>query len=191
MGWTGMHRPKGETDRAFFEHELPFTLGKHGRIVECATVANVFYAAVKNNDDAPFYPGLTWALVVLMQRGRGEFNFHYKELDETMGPAEDRCPERILDLLSPTDHHWAAPWRERCRAYHAARKAKGTIRVGEWVRFTAPENLTALGVCTRVDSRAGLFRSHGTGVTHRITWWRTATWEIVHNPNPEGIKTYA
>lgn len=179
MGWTGLHRAPGTSDRDFFELEFPRTLTQNGRILECASVHNVFYAAVQNNDTANVDPGKTWALVVLMQRGRGEYNFHYKELDETMGPTESCCPERILDLLSPTEHEYALGWRDRCRKYHAARRAKGTIRKGETVRFTAPENLATLGPLTRTDGRKGLFRRTDTGTIHNITWWRKATWETI------------
>lgn len=34
---------------------------------------------------------------------------------EEEGPVLDFCPERILDLLSPTDDVLALHWRERCR----------------------------------------------------------------------------
>lgn len=179
MGWTGMHRTPGTSDRDFFEQEMPTTLTVHGRILECATVGNVFYAAVENNDAATVDPGKTWGLVILMQRGRGEYNFHYKEMDEGMGPVECRCPERILDRLSMTENEYALHWRTRCQDYHDARKAKGTIRKGETVVFTAPENLAALGPLTRTDGRKGLFRRDNTGGMIHIPWWRSATWETV------------
>jgi hypothetical protein len=51
-------------------------------------------------------------------------------MDETMGPVESRCPERILDLLTPTDSEYANEWRARCRAFHAASKARPKIKVG-------------------------------------------------------------
>jgi hypothetical protein len=34
---------------------------------------------------------------------------------ETEGPYADFCPERILDMLSPTDNPIAMDWRHRCR----------------------------------------------------------------------------
>jgi hypothetical protein len=177
MGWTGLHRAPGTSDRDFFEQEFPATLMRDGRILDCATVGNVFYAAVANNDTAPYKPGKTWALIVLMRRGRGEYNFHYKEMDEGMGPVECRCPERILDRLSMTEDEFALNWRSRCQDYHDARKAKGTIRKGETVVFTAPENIAALGPLTRTDGRKGIFHRVNTGGLIHIPWWRKATWE--------------
>lgn len=35
-------------------------------------------------------------------------------MDESMGPYEDNCPKRILELLTPTDNKNANDWRERC-----------------------------------------------------------------------------
>lgn len=38
----------------------------------------------------------------------------YKDMDESMGPCESECPERILQLLTPTSHEYALAWRQRC-----------------------------------------------------------------------------
>ena len=130
MGWTGMHREKGLSDREFFEREFPVMLTQRGRIVACASKGGVFYAAVRNHDDADYMPGKTWALVVLKQWSRGEWNFAYKEMSEAMGPAEDECPPHILDLLSPTHSQWANEWRQRCRAV-AEKQARSKLTAGD------------------------------------------------------------
>jgi hypothetical protein len=97
MGATSVHREPGMTDREFFEGELPETLTQRGEILACASVGNVFYAAVRNNED-----GRVWALVVLMTRTRDYWNFTYKEMSEREGPCRaSRCPAKVLDLLSP------------------------------------------------------------------------------------------
>ncbi len=38
----------------------------------------------------------------------------YKDMDESMGPYECECPERILRLLTPTSHESALAWRKCC-----------------------------------------------------------------------------
>src|ERR1017187_8230297 len=130
MGSTSLHREPGQSDRAFFEAEFPETLTQRGEILACATVGGTFYAAVCDKDS-----GSTWALVIMIIRSRGYWNFTYKEMDETMGPAEDRCPARILDMLSPTRNEYASGWPRRCRQ-NAARLARATaIRPGDMVRF--------------------------------------------------------
>ena len=47
----------------------------------------------------------------------------YKDMDESMGPCECECPERILQLLTPTSHEYALAWRGRCREIIAERKS--------------------------------------------------------------------
>lgn len=116
MGWVSYHRAKGETDRAHFEREL--LRNPDYEIVQCASKNRVFYAAVRT-----ISTGEVWALVVLMQWTRGQFNFAYKDLDETMGPAAADAPAAVLDALTPTDHDYAVEWRERCRANLARRAA--------------------------------------------------------------------
>lgn len=47
----------------------------------------------------------------------------YKDMDESMGPCECECPERILRLLTPTSHEYALAWRKRCWEAIAGRKS--------------------------------------------------------------------
>lgn len=46
----------------------------------------------------------------------------YKDMDESMGPFECECPERILSILTPTEHEYAREWREQCWKKIAGRK---------------------------------------------------------------------
>jgi hypothetical protein len=168
MGSTSLHREPGQSDRAFFEAEFPDTLTQRGEILACATIGGTFYAAVRDKDS-----GSTWALIILIIRSRGYWNFTYKEMDETMGPAEDRCPARILDLLSPTDREYALDWRGRCRQ-NAARLAQATaIRPGDTVRFSCP---LAFANGDRHDTflfeKRSTFRHPQDTTRYRIPGWR-------------------
>jgi len=73
---------------------------------------------------------------------RGYYNFCYKDMDESMGPYMYDCPERILDLLTPTEYEYAIEWRKKCREYHAVRKAANKkltkFNVGDTVVFKHP-----------------------------------------------------
>jgi len=108
MGWVSYQRAKGETDRAHFTRELL----RHSdyEIAQCASKNRVFYAAVRT-----ISTGEVRALVVLMRWRRGQFNFAYKDLDESMGPANAEAPAAVLDALTPTDNEYALEWRQRCR----------------------------------------------------------------------------
>lgn len=178
MGWTSLHRDKGVSDRDFFEAEFR---GK-SKIVASATVKGVFYAAVRNDDDATYKPGETWALVVLLQRGRGHYNFGYKDMSEDMGPGADDCPTAILDLLSLTDNEYATAWRARCRAKRDALASKPKVGAGTRVRFARPLSFNdgaELADFVRVDARSSIFRSVDNGGRYRITNWRQRDYEVI------------
>lgn len=200
MGSTGMHRESGMTDRAFFEEESPTMLREHGEIISCASMPTkgqwnrVFYAAVANNDTSPYLPGRTWALVVLMRTSRkpGEYvNFYYKDLTETMGPAEDACPDRILDLLSPTDNAYAIEWRNRCRARNVRRAKAKTLVHGQIVQFANPIAFThGFGQAQRfrylhkdrMTRWIALNDDNTPRFACKITGWQDLSFDIVSEP---------
>jgi hypothetical protein len=125
MGWYSGHRPKGQSVREYLVSDgLDDT-----KIVDFAvkhrTTAYIAYE----------HEGEIVALVYLLQYGRGYYNFTYKSLDESMGPSESECPERILDLLTSTDHEYAVEWRARCRRNIAVRRS---VKKGTVVKFVQP-----------------------------------------------------
>jgi hypothetical protein len=68
----------------------------------------------------------------------GRYNFGYKDVDETGGPFEDECPERILRLLTPTDDPTANRWRERCWERIRRRKERPALRTGKYLVLDEP-----------------------------------------------------
>lgn len=61
-----------------------------------------------------------FAAVVLTHTNGREFG--YKAMTEFDGPAESKCPESILKLLTPTDKGYAVDWRKRCEEYNKKKK---------------------------------------------------------------------
>lgn len=54
-----------------------------------------------------------WGLVLAIKHERTRL--YVKRIGEDMGPYDDRCPLRILDLLSePLSNEFAREWRARC-----------------------------------------------------------------------------
>ena len=89
-------------------------LAKH-RVLKSAMVGSTYYGAVAT--DKPGQPTIVWAAVFLTC-GKVKHDgciWGYKDMDETVGPCESKCPASILALLTPTDSKWANEWRERCR----------------------------------------------------------------------------
>jgi len=116
VGWTFTSRPKGEPIKKFLAERV---FGPKFEILECAVIKRTTaYVAARNLDN----PDEVFACIFLLAyrpRDYG-YEFGYKDMDETMGPFSYDCPERILDLLTPTDNESAMRWRERCRERAAA-----------------------------------------------------------------------
>jgi len=122
MGWTYFQKPSNITE--WFKDTLTWESDK--RKNTCLKTAIKFreaYAAVEtvNKETGERY---VWAAVFMLNYTRDyDYNFGYKDMDETYGPNISNCPASILDLLTPLEDHpisdesrgWAAAWRERCR----------------------------------------------------------------------------
>lgn len=160
MGWTSYHATyykNGTVDRKA-ECDAYFMEGLNAgfyRVIKSALIGSVYYAAIENLkryskekdesgnriiEDIPENERITWAAVFLTSvDSRNYYNFYYKDMGEDMGPAEDRCPASILDLLSETDSEYALEWRERCRKNIEAKKNPNALKnlpVGAVIRFT-------------------------------------------------------
>lgn len=118
MGWTYMVKPRESTSE-WFKNTLTWT-SEAGAVTRPLAVAIVArkeaYAAVETI--RPDGSREVWAAVFLLDfkpSARDGLTFGYKDMDESMGPNANRCPAKILDLLTPTDREYANAWRERCR----------------------------------------------------------------------------
>ncbi|MGH6766402.1 MAG: DUF6927 domain-containing protein, partial [Bradyrhizobium sp.] len=89
------------------------------------------------------------------------------------------CPERILNLLTPTDSSYAIEWRARCRENAAARRAlsrKPSPRPGQTIVFDQPlsfsdgRSLDRFEVVANPRShRSILFRAADIGGFYRVS----------------------
>lgn len=129
MGWTGGQLQGPFTARAAIEFELGAEF--LARVIDTVRYGTVIYAAVRSRDGDDVF-----GLVLLAERRGGIL--YTKPISEDMGPAEDRCPARILDVLSAPSNDWARAWRERCRA----RLSKPRPRDGQTVNFAQPLTFT-------------------------------------------------
>lgn len=128
MGWTyqraifydrrgGIDR-KAECDALYTWHNEE--TGDRCRVLKSAMVGSTWYGACERTrpNQAPY----VFAGVCLTHVCSNEYcNFGFKDMDESMGPAERSCPTSVLNLLSPRDDEWALEWRAACR--ENARKA--------------------------------------------------------------------
>lgn len=146
MGWLSMPRasmganptPKQYLD-AQFTYEQPEAEGQpgHGFRVLASSYHDAYYAAVQRYDANG--PGETFAVVCLVRwnpRAADGYVFAYQDMDETCGPHQVRCPLKVLELLSPTDHPYALDWRRRC--HETLQRRKPLPPDGALLRFAQP-----------------------------------------------------
>jgi hypothetical protein len=200
MGWLYYYRPPGETDvahfRAKFTDGYELLDGMTLRAPIGSGYQSVLYGALREKRT-----GHVEAFVALLNRGRsqytGDANFGYKDMTETMGPAERECPRRILEMLTPLDvifagedpetnssYRWAREWREACWANVRKRESRTTAKKGDTLKFAQPlefANGDTLDTLVLVDARRNQFARPGREFSpaYRISRWRDREFEVV------------
>lgn len=139
MGWTSYtamyYKKNGTIDR---KAECDYEINRCGGnvVLKSAMVGSVYYAAVMT-----ISTGEVWAAVFLTSVDGNEF--FYKDMDESVGPYDCKCPKSILNLLTPTDNEHANTWRESCLEYHKkanSQKAFKNIKEGQKAVWTVPHD---------------------------------------------------
>jgi hypothetical protein len=128
----------------------------------------VIYAAVRSRDEKEIF-----GLVLLAERRGGIL--YTKPISEDMGPAEDRCPAHILDLLTSPSNDWAREWRERCRAH----LTKPRPRKGQTVAFANPLTFTNGQSHSTFTYQGGSRFRAGNGCECRIRCWQEREFTVV------------
>ena len=175
MGWTAGALSQPFTARAAIEFDLgaDFT----ARVIDTVRYGTVIYAAVRSREDQEI-----WGLVLLAERRAGIL--YTKPISEDMGPAEDRCPARILDLLSEPSNDHARQWRERCRA----RLAKPRPRKGQTRRFHQAAHVHQRRGTQHVHLPRRLAVSHYHGCECHIRCWQELQFTMASDRRPLGRK---
>lgn len=133
MGW--LFSWDRSVDRKALVAEKVADYKREGMYVDHSAVGNTLYIAAQMKDEV--------LIVVYLLRGGGqESGWGYKDLDESMGPMVNDCPEKILKL-STCQHPTAVKWREGCRARRkATREATRYLRsleAGTMVNYSGSE----------------------------------------------------
>jgi hypothetical protein len=137
MGWLVGWNSKAEV----VEH-LKRQAGE--RLVKASVVGNVLWTV-----ERAYESGDLFIRCCLLSGGRfhqgvrlpagSDMRWGYKDLEESMGPAEVSCPLAFLDMVPVPKGEYAARWRERVRAHHAqaaaSRKLVREARPGDRVRL--------------------------------------------------------
>jgi hypothetical protein len=133
MGWTTTHKPSHIGAKEYIELNcLTWDSPTHDYRVLDGGVKNfrTYYGAVEKTDRTTGERQV-FAVIFMLQFYKNDYhNFGYKDMDESVGPYQAECPERILKLLTPTTSQYAQQWRDACWAKINAKKAKPAINVG-------------------------------------------------------------
>lgn len=144
MGWTFTHRERGEvTNLEWFKREFDHLPERE--LLDIAQVGFTLYGAYKVPDGVVGMVILTRWVKTKDDGSDGDYNYGWKEIDESMGPGDYECPPRIFALLTPHDgseNEWAREWRAKCREHIESRRARPRLTEGAKVRFIAPLRFT-------------------------------------------------
>jgi hypothetical protein len=130
------------------------------KVIDLAVVGTTVYVLCCRTPKAAWKPDTTyindpdgsfrWIAVFLTQKARDAYDFGYKDMCESMGPIEARCPRRIIDAASQlrnadpaVEGNYAAQWRQKCLDLPAAKARRktelapgATIRLSRVLDFT-------------------------------------------------------
>lgn len=127
MGWISYqatHYKNGKIDRVA-EVESQLVWGENAvsdyKVLKTCAVGSVIYSAVERVHKETKEKQVFATIFLTSTNMKDYYNFSYKDMDETCGPCESKCPISILKLLTPTEYEWANQWRERCYEYHNSR----------------------------------------------------------------------
>ena len=168
MGWTAGALSQPFTARAAIEFDLGAEFA--ARVIDTVRYGTVIYAAVRSRDSQEI-----WGLVLLAERRDGIL--YTKPVSEDMGPAEDRAPARILDLLTEPSNDHARQWRERCRA----RLAQPRPRKGQTVVFAKPLSFTNGEVHHTLIFQGGSRFHSADGRLYRVPSWSQLDYTVLLN----------
>lgn len=164
MGWSTVYTSKA-TAAERKEYLDNYVFKWHGgktKIIKSAMVGATYYAAAESTKEDGSKE--VWAIVCLTENDSRKGEFSYKDMDESAGPCDSKCPAGILNLLSPTDDKYALEWRERCRE-NISGKGKTVFEIGQQFFFTDAFNVSGLSkIVSKVrsslvfDSEKGRFR---------------------------------
>lgn len=136
MGYDCINRATGLSHKDFFAS----VWGKNHEILAHHTEGGVFYAATLCHPT-----GETSAVAVPFHWDK-QGRFWYRELEETMHPSRYDCPNKILDLLSPTVWRYAVEWRNECRKRNAQKAtARKAMRGGKLFKVKIPFRFSGYG----------------------------------------------
>jgi len=147
MGWWSENKPKNQSFKEWAENKYNWEDENNvHRVLDVAlvhrTTAYLACERLSKKDGVKY----VYCMVLLIRWDRTKYsswNMLVKEMDETVGPYQYECPEKIFKLLSPPrklrvmgyGFKWVKDWRKKVIDYHAKRKYINSINDGDIITF--------------------------------------------------------
>ncbi len=153
MGWTSYYIA-GKVDRKAECDKILHC--EHLKVEKSRMVGSTYYAAVRVTkrrirmegnctlyEDIPEEEQKVFGCVILTTARKEQCytEFTYKENSECVGPCERRCPDSILNLLTPTEDEYALEWRKECREYNQKKKLLKNAPLGTRIEISMNDDM--------------------------------------------------
>lgn len=140
MGWDWTNRERGETIFEFFKDRFYTDNEKYGyNVLACSVVKRrEAYLACEKIDKVNNTRIVFGIVCLLGYAPKSYYNFGYKDMDETMLPYYFNCPEKILNMLTPTTNEQSMKWRDECRNVQKMRKELRKLEVDTVIELDPP-----------------------------------------------------
>ena len=100
--------------------------------------------------------------------------FGYKAISEYSGPVANHCPDRILDMLTPTKNEFAQQWRKECRENNQKERELGQetfLSKSQWGLVKVAEEFVKKNDIRRKDGELMLFNRDSEDKRKALSSW--------------------
>lgn len=132
MGWTGTravyYYKNGTVNRKKECDEYLNTCLDGYELMRSTMRGTTYYAAIRKIKEEK--QPVTGVVILTRVDNSEGLNFFYKVITENMGPAETKCPDSILDLLTEPESDITRDWRKTCREYNQQKRVLAGFHMG-------------------------------------------------------------
>lgn len=135
MGWTSLHKDYGMSIDDFFTNEFEsddFKFIGKGALVNMTEYYRAGYIPSKKQ---------YFAFVCKVHFSRDkEYNFSYKDMDESVNPYYYNCPARIMKIVEQSEpcNDWSKKWRETVHKVLSRKEMVKSLAMGTVIKFKKP-----------------------------------------------------
>lgn len=100
---------------------------KNENLIDHALVGNNLWMLVQSGENK--------VVCLVLIRAERDYGYGSKDIDETMGPGNVNCPERLIDNATEPLNDYSKNWRTRVREYHEERRNTPKWKAGDRIKW--------------------------------------------------------